>query len=380
MESVTLLFWILLVLIFYPYLIYPGLLYLLARLRNQRIKAGEGKPSVTFIIPAYNEESVIGEKLQNTLMLDYPRQLLEILVVSDASTDRTDQIVSSYSEHGVQLLRNEDRKGKTYGLNKACSRATGDVLLFTDADSMFEKEMLNLLVRNFTDEKVGLVTGSTRYLSKSPDGAVVAAMGKYTLFEKWIKEQESLVGSCVGADGAIFALRKDLYVPLDHKDINDFVIPLHVVMQGRRAVLDKDVYCLEEHVDDEQNEYLRQVRITNRTIRAMINYRQMLNPFRHGLYAWMLWSHKMLRFLLPWFVILLIGTSLILLMTGQLLYPLVLIAIGSIIMLTWLSGRIRISSLSLLRSFMQMNQACFFAWIKVFRKETIVVWDKAQNG
>ncbi|WP_054694439.1 glycosyltransferase family 2 protein [Geotalea toluenoxydans] len=285
MEILAFLFWVLIILIFYPYVIYPGMLFLLGLVRNRKVVAGPGKPLVTIIIPAFNEEAVIGKKLQNTLMLDYPRQLLQIIVISDASTDGTDEIAGSFAKEGVKLLRNETRKGKTYGLNRACEMARGEVLVFTDADSMFHKEMLNLLVRNFAHKEIGLVTGSTRYLSKAGDGSMVATMGKYTLFERWIKEQESRIGSCIGADGAIFAMRREYYRPLDEKDINDFVIPLNVVRQGKRVVLDRDVYCLEEHADDEGMEFSRQIRITNRTIRALISNRDMLNPFRHGCFA-----------------------------------------------------------------------------------------------
>ncbi|ACM21310.1 glycosyltransferase, CESA-like subfamily [Geotalea daltonii FRC-32] len=379
MEILAFLFWVLIILIFYPYVIYPGMLYLLGLVRNRKVAAGSGKPPVTIIIPAFNEEAVIGKKLQNTLMLHYPRELLQIIVISDASTDGTDEIAGSFAKEGVKLLRNETRKGKTYGLNCACDLARGEVLVFTDADSMFHKEMLNLLVRNFADKEIGLVTGSTRYLSKAGDGSMVATMGKYTLFERWIKEQESRIGSCIGADGAIFAMRREYYRPLDEKDINDFVIPLNVVRQGKRVVLDKDVHCLEEHADDEGMEFSRQIRITNRTIRALISNRDMLNPFRHGFFAWMLWSHKMLRFLLPWFAILLYGVIVFLALAGSLFHQVLFFLIAAFVAFFLFIKPGGSAILALMRSFVQMNEACLLAWLKIFRKKTIVVWDKSNN-
>lgn len=373
---IHILFWVLAILIFYPYVIYPAMVYLLGRIRNRRIVTGRGKPAVTILIPAFNEAAVIGKKLQNTLMLDYPRELLQIIVISDASTDGTDGIVAGFVGEGVKLLRNERRMGKTHGLNRACREATGEVLVFTDADSMFDRETLNLLVRNFADQEVALVTGSTRYLSRAGDGSTVATMGRYTLFEKWIKEQESRVGSCIGADGAIFAMRREYYRPLDEKDINDFVIPLNVVRQGKRVVLDRDVHCLEEHADDEGMEFSRQIRITNRTIRALIANRDMLDPFRHGVFAWMLWSHKMLRFLLPWFAILLYGVIVSLALSGSLFHQVLFFLTAGFVVFFLLIKPGSNAVLSLVKSFVRMNEACLIAWLKVFRKETIVVWEK----
>jgi cellulose synthase/poly-beta-1,6-N-acetylglucosamine synthase-like glycosyltransferase len=379
MHILVWLFWVLLFLILYPYLIYPGMLYLLGRMCHKKTVTGKRKPAVSVLIPAFNEEAVIGKKLQNTLMLNYPQELLQIIVISDASTDGTDGIVRSLAEDGVLLLRNSTRKGKTYGLNRACGMATGEILVFTDADSMFDPQMLNLLVRNFADKEVALVTGTTRYLSKDGDGSMVATMGRYTLFERWIKEQESRIGSCVGADGAIFAMKREYSRPLDEKDINDFVIPLNVVRQGKRVVLDRDVYCLEAHADDEGMEFSRQIRITNRTIRALIRNRDLLNPLRYGLFAWMLWSHKMLRFLLPWFAIVLYGVIVALALAGSPFHQVLFFATAAAILVFLMIKPGSNAALALVRSFVQMNEACFLAWLKVFRKETIVVWDKPNH-
>ncbi|WP_243373855.1 glycosyltransferase family 2 protein [Geotalea sp. SG265] len=380
MHILTVLFWVLVFLILYPYIIYPGMLYLLGRICNKKTVTGKRRPAVSILIPAFNEQAVIGKKLQNTLMLDYPRELLQIIVISDASTDATDEIVRSLAEAGILLLRNSTQKGKTYGLNRACSMATGEILVFTDADSMFEIDILDRLVRNFADNEVALVTGTTRYLSKAGDGSMVATMGRYTLFEKWIKEQESRIGSCVGADGAVFAMKREYYLPLDEKDINDFVIPLNVVRQGKRVVLDRNVYCLEEHADDENMEFSRQIRITNRTIRALIGNRDLLNPFRHGLFAWMLWSHKMLRFLLPWFAIVLYGVIVSLALAGSLFHQLLFFVTAALVVFFLVIKPGGNAVFALVKSFVQMNEACFLAWLKVFRKETIVVWEKPNNS
>jgi cellulose synthase/poly-beta-1,6-N-acetylglucosamine synthase-like glycosyltransferase len=369
-------FWTLAILISYPYLLYPGLLFVCSCVINRRVEAGAGFPSVTIIIPAYNEESVIREKIENSLNLDYPHDLLEVIVVSDASDDKTDEITGRFNEQGVHLIRNSERKGKTFGLNRAANIAKGEVLVFTDADSMFESLTLQRLVKSFADPDVGLVTGCTRYFTLDDNGSLVSAMGFYSRFEKWLKERESRVSSCVGADGAVFALRKVLYKPLDEKDINDFVIPLEVVRQGRRVIFGSDVYCLERHTHDDAEEFNRQIRIANRTIRALLTRLDLMNPLMHGLFAWMLCSHKLLRFLLPWFAIGLFIINFILLFNGNIffkltfaLYPLISIAF----MLSQNSGR---SLPALLRSFINMNLAFLCAWIKVFRKQTIVVWSK----
>ncbi len=292
-------FWTFLILSLYPYLIYPGLVYLISKGFNHPWEKGDNFPRVTLIISVYNEEGVIEKKIGNALSLKYSEDLLEIIVVSDGSSDRTNEIVSGLKDPRLVLKVFMERSGKTVCLNRVIPEARGDIVLFTDANSMFPSDSLLKLAGNFFDSSVGLVTGWTKYTG---GGAEEGTSGIYSRLEMKTKHWESLISSCVGADGAIFAIRRSLYKPLDDEDINDFVIPLHVIAQGRRVVLDPDVYCFEEASKGDRDEYRRQARITNRTLRAILRNLRFLNPLSHGFFSFFLLSHKLLRFLVPFFI------------------------------------------------------------------------------
>ncbi|MBD1399329.1 glycosyltransferase family 2 protein [Pelovirga terrestris] len=315
-------FWFFLILTLYPYVIYPLLVSVWSKVAPRAWTKGTEQPTVTLIVSVYNEEGVIQRKLDNALALDYPPERLQIMVVSDGSTDTTHEIVGACDDERV-ILKAYQRAGKTACLNRAVAEASGDIVVFTDANSMFPPQALQMMTRNFADESVGLVTGWTRYRRSGSD--VEEAPGAYARLEKITKDAESRISSCVGADGAIFAIRKELYQPLEDQDINDFVIPLNVIGQRRRVVLDGDVYCLEEPSEDAGKEYRRQVRMTNRTLGAMRRNLKYLVPVDFGSFAFFLLSHKLLRFLVPFFVV---GTffSGLALMTSTLFYGLAFLA------------------------------------------------------
>jgi cellulose synthase/poly-beta-1,6-N-acetylglucosamine synthase-like glycosyltransferase len=294
------LFLILLFLSVYSYLIYPGVLFILSRVAGDLWDQEYIRPIVTIIISAYNEESVIEEKIRNTLALDYPKELLEVIVSSDGSNDRTDEIIAGIQDSRLVLRAFSGRSGKTTCINRVAPEAKGNIILFTDANSMFPLDLLVKVVRNFASPNVGLVTGWTKY--RNPEGGDETT-GIYSKFETWTKYWESLISSCVGADGAIFAIRKLLYRPLEKYDINDFVIPLHVIKQGKRVVIDPEVFCFEKPLKDTKKEYRRQVRITTRTLGAIRRNVEFINPLRFFSFSFFLISHKVMRFLVPFFLI-----------------------------------------------------------------------------
>lgn len=294
------LFWLTVFLCIYSYALYPAMVYIWAKLVPRRWDTLPIAPKVSMIISVYNEEAVISEKLRNALELDYPEDKLEIIVSSDGSTDRTHELVQGFDDPRIRLIE-FPRLGKTACLNKVVPEVQGEIVLFTDANAMFPSDTLHRMVRNFSDSRIGLVTGGTRYLSA--DGQHDET-GLYARLERWTKTHESLVDSCVGADGAIFAIRRELFSPLQGNDINDFIIPLNVVEKGYRVILDPDVNCHEPASDDEKKAFKRQVRITNRTMWALARNMRFANPRRHGAFAVMLISHKILRFGVPFFFLL----------------------------------------------------------------------------
>ena len=287
----------------YVYVGYPILIGLLGWLMPKPVRQANIEPTVTLLISAFNEEHILGEKLKNALELDYPKNKMEILVISDASTDRTDQIVRSFSDQGVALLRMEERGGKTLGLNAAMKVAKSDIVIFSDANIMYRIDTIRRLVQNFADVSVGCATGDSQYVD-DPHSAAHAQENSYWGYERFIRSMESMVASTVGGDGAIFAIRRELYQPLSPETINDLVIPLQIVVKGYRAVFEPTAIGREPSAGDFRKEFRRKRRIVNRSWRGVMSVPGVLNPFRVGMFAWQVWSHKVLRWLvLPFLLI-----------------------------------------------------------------------------
>ena len=296
------LFWTGIFLIVYVYAGYPLLLLALRFLKGERpVRKADIEPPVTLVISAYNEEEVIARKIENSLALDYPRQKLEILVVSDHSSDRTDDIVRSYHQQGVRLVRLPERGGKTAGLNVAVPQAKGEIVIFSDANALYDAKVVRKIVRNFADPAVGVVTGESRYEVEEGDTSTDSE-NLYWRYELMIKRLESSLGSLVGGDGAIYAIRRELYRPMQPSDLSDFVNPLQIVAQGFRNVYEPGAFSYEKGGESFDKEFRRKVRIVNRAWRGLISMRQILNPFRYGIFALQALSHKLLSWCVPIFM------------------------------------------------------------------------------
>jgi len=305
-------FWMLVVLVAYVYAGYPLLLLTLRAFAGARLVArGSSVPPVTLIVSAFNERGVIDAKLRNSVALDYPADKLEILVVSDASDDGTDEAVERYNDQRVDLLRMADRGGKTVGLNAAVPTARGEILVFSDANAMYRPDAIRALVRNFDDPVVGAVVGESTYSASINDAE--RSESAYWRYETAIKRLESDLGSVVGGDGAIYAIRKECYRPMAADALSDFVNPLQIVAQGRRCIYEPGAISVEEAAGSFDKEFRRKVRIVNRAWRAIMSTKFLLNPFRYGLFAWALISHKLLRWLVPVFLAVLIVLNVVLL-------------------------------------------------------------------
>ena len=295
--------------ILYVYLGYPVLVFLLAMIKSKKVIKVAYDPAVTIIIAAYNEQENIETTLKNKLKLNYPKENLEIVVVSDASTDRTDDIVRKYEQHGVKLLRQEPRAGKTAALNMGVSQAKGKILVFSDANSIYDSQALRMLVQNFSDPSVGYVTGKMIYTNL--DGTTIGdGCTTYMKYENVLRSLEMQLGSVVGVDGGIDAVRKDLYRPMNPDQLPDLVLPLTVVEQGLRVVYEAEAILEEPVLKVPKDEYRMRVRVTVRALWALWDMHHLLIFPRFKLFAWQLWSHKVLRYLCFLFIILAYLTSL----------------------------------------------------------------------
>ena len=302
-------FWLSVALIAYSYAGFSLLIILVARLRQRRVQQQPITPRLTLIIPVWNEEKAIAERLENALGLDYPADRREIIVASDGSDDKTEAIVNGYANQGVRLL-SFPRRGKIYALKDAVAAATGEILVFSDANSIYKPEALRMLVRNFADPEVGGVCGNQIYLKAKRADATSAGEGMYWSFDKWLKQLESLTGSIVSAHGAIYAIRRALYQPPASAAVtDDFAISTAVIEQGYRLIFESEAIAYEEPTASASLEFGRKVRIMTRGLRGVLLRRRLLNPFRYGFYALELFSHKVLRRLVPIFLLMLFMAS-----------------------------------------------------------------------
>lgn len=301
----------------YVYLGYPVMLMVLDKLvKGKMLRTADITPSVSMVVSCYNEVDVIEQKIKNCQSIDYPQQLLEIIFVSDGSDDGTDEVIKKYCNDRIRLIRQEGRLGKTMGLNLALAQAHGEIIVFSDANAIYERNALKMLVRNFYDESVGYVVGAAIY---KDDAASTAGTSEntYWQYEIFIKKIESKLHSVVGGDGAIYAIRRSLYEPLDKEDINDFVNPLQIIAKGYRGIFDADAICYEQTAGDFDKEGKRKQRIVNRSFTGLMKNKSVLNPFKYGFYSLEIMSHKLLRWLIPFFIVL-AATGIIILAQMQL--------------------------------------------------------------
>ncbi|RLB08883.1 MAG: glycosyltransferase family 2 protein [Deltaproteobacteria bacterium] len=302
----------------YIYIGYPFLIFILGKICSKPVLKDEIRVPVTILIAAYNEERDIEATVCNKLEQDYPPDLLEVIVISDGSTDKTDEIVNSIEDPRVRLLRQEPRAGKTSALNMAVPHARGEILVFSDANSISAPDALSKLIQNFNDPGIGYVTGKMVYTDQ--DGTIVGdGCTAYMKYENFLRRIESRLGSVVGVDGGIDAVRKELYRPMNPDQLPDFVLPLKVVEQGYRVVYEPKAILKEPSLRAAQDEYKMRVRVSLRALWALWDMRHLLtfSPSQARtfstlsndspshlltfspsfLYSWQLWSHKLLRYL-----------------------------------------------------------------------------------
>jgi len=363
---------------------YPALLWLLTRgLPEITHRRGEHKPSVALVISCYNEESVIREKLQNALELDYPEELLQIIVVSDGSDDGTDEAAKEFKDERILLIRQEGRLGKTMGINLAMEQIEADITVFSDANAMYASDAISKLVRNFADLDVGYAVGAALYTDGN-QGASARNENLYWRYELAIKAMESRLHSVVGGDGAIYAIRTKLWEPLQQQDINDFVNPLQIIAKGYRGVFDAEARCFEETAGDFDREVARKERIVNRSIRGLMRVGQVMNPAKSGVFAFEVISHKLLRWLIPLFLLVGVAGSIVLAFAGFGLFQ--LITVGTLVILTLtLVGHLSDNRNQLPTwiatpyYFVMVNGYAVRGIVKAVQGRTQVTWNSARN-
>jgi cellulose synthase/poly-beta-1,6-N-acetylglucosamine synthase-like glycosyltransferase len=301
---ISLLFWIAFCALIYIYLGYPFLVFIISHVWPRPVRRSAYEPSVTVLIAAFNEADVIERTIQNKLALDYPPEKLQVIVVSDGSTDGTDAIVSRYTSKRLLLLRQQPRNGKSAALNVGAAHATGDILVFADANSIYKPDALRRLVVDFADPDVGYASGKLIY-SHSPGNMTGDGCSLYMRYENFIRERETLLGSVVGVNGGIDAIRKRLYASVRPDQLPDLFLPLHVVESGFRVVYEPQAVAYELALDSAADEYRMRVRVALRSLWVLDDMAGLLKFWRYGLYSVQLLSHKVLRYLAFAFIVVL---------------------------------------------------------------------------
>lgn len=391
MIVIKIIFWICLFGVVYPFALYRPLLKLLVSIGSGHKRGMEpvtgSWPKVMFIISAYNEENVIEAKLNNALAIDYPLEKLDIVVISDASDDATDTIVRNKAEqhHNIRLHRQDVRKGKTAGITAALSDATADIIVFSDANAMYETRALKELVKCFNHKEVGYVVGAAVY-NQNTENTAFESENVYWDQELEFKQLESDFYSVVGGDGAIYAIRKELFWPLQEDDINDFANPLQIIAKGYKGIFNPNAVCFEDAAEDYSREYSRKRRIVNRSFRAFTRYVRDFDIRRHYKFLFMLISHKVLRWFNMFFLIGVAVTSLGLSVAGSgLVYSFCFAGIVLSLLLALLGKQYNDKRncprlLYLLYYFYLVSIAGMFGIIDNFRGRYHITWDHIRKS
>ncbi len=371
-----LLFWLCALGAVYSYFLYPALLRLLAKRRAatpaQPVQASPLTLSV--IVTAYNEEARIREKIDNTLLLDFDPERLELIIASDCSDDATDDIVREYARRGVRLVRAAKRLGKENAQKTAIDQARGDILVFSDVATHIPADALHALEAYFQDPGVGAVSSEDRFISQ--DGHV-AGEGAYVKYEMWLRRQESRLGGLVGLSGSFFAARKTVCAEWDIHSPSDFNTALNCARLGLRAVTAPDVLGFYRDLKDPHKEYLRKVRTVLRGMTGLSRHKDVLDPRRFGLFAFQVFSHKLMRWLVPWFLAVLLLITLILAPRGGFYYLALLaqLAFYATAVAAHLSPALRSNTLvRLVYFFVQVNIAIMDASIRFMRGNRMTTW------
>jgi len=377
------LFWSLIGLIVYTYLGYPILLIFLNAFKSRNGSVDTTyTPEVSLVVSAYNEEQVIRKKLDNALELQYPKDKLTIIVASDGSTDETDNIVREYAHHGVQLIQCKKRAGKTSIQNQAVQETNSEILVFSDANAMYQSDAIQKLVRHFADHRVGCVCGELTYWNRN--GSVAGnEESLYWAYEKFLKRHENNHGMILGANGSIYAVRRSCYVPLPPDLISDFIEPLKIAENGFKVLYEPEALSIEQSSHSFYEEFRRKKRIILRSVFSIFKNLGLLNFFKRPMLTFQLFSHKLLRWTVPLFLIGLFLVNILLLPDPFYTFTFVcqvlfytLAAVGYILDKKQIKGFI----IYIPYYFILVNLASFLALVDFLRGRNIVLWQPARSS
>lgn len=359
------------------YFLYPLGIFLFGKIAHFSVQQSDILPPVSVIISAYNEGRDIEKKLDNTLALDYPREKVEILVGSDGSTDDTAKVIEKYPEPGIRFFKFQENRGKTSVQNDLVEKASHDILIFTDAASFLPKDALQKMVRNFADKRVGCVAGKMRFIDVDKN-ITTQSQGLYWRYEVKVRDLESSLGSLVGVDGPLYAVRKECYVPLAPNIISDLMTPLLVLGKGKKVILEPEAFVDEEPKEKSGQEFDTRRRITLRGMVGIFSHSELLNPVRHPLLSVQILFHKVIRWAVGLLVFINVLSCLGLALYSQ-VFQWILVGYGVFFISAILGGLaagrgIKVKALSVPYYFCLVNMAASLGIIDFFRGKQAITW------
>jgi poly-beta-1,6-N-acetyl-D-glucosamine synthase len=379
------LFWLCIFIVFYSYVGYGILLFILVKIKGLFIKPNTFRnnytPDITLMVAAFNEQDYIRDKIENSLSLDYPKKNIQYLFVTDGSDDLTPEIVREFGE--IKLMHQPQRQGKIMAVERAMPEVTGEIVVFTDANTLLNKDALRNIVRHFANDKVGVVSGEKRILHRDADEAAGAGEGFYWKYESKLKKWDDALYSVMGAAGELFAIRTKLFEPIPKDSlIEDFYMSFKIVEKGYKIAYEPDAYAMEEPSASVKEELKRKIRIAAGGIQSIVRLKELLNPFRYGVITFQYVSHRVLRWsLAPLALPLIFVLNLYLLNKGT-IYQLLFLA-QILFYLFALLGyfmekkQIRLKLLFIPYYFCMMNYAVFAGFKRYMKGSQSVLWEKA---
>ncbi|TKC09338.1 glycosyltransferase family 2 protein [Pedobacter frigoris] len=383
-------FWVSLFLVFYTFFGYGILLYFLIRIKRlfkktrRKMSGFDELPTCTLIVAAYNESDFIEQKIANTLQLNYPQGKLELIFVTDGSSDNTPELVAKYPQ--IKLLHSPERKGKISAVHRAIAQVTSEVIVFTDANTFLNQDALVLICRHYADQKVGAIAGEKRVMIDEAADAT-AGEGFYWKYESKLKEWDSELYSVVGAAGELFSIRKSLYEPVPSNSVlDDFMISMRIAEKGYVIVYEPEAYAQETSSANIKEELKRKIRIAAGGIQSVIWLSALLNPFRYPLLSFQYISHRVLRWTITPFLMILSFVLNVCIVVNE-ANPLYVVLLGGQV-LFYLSAylgkllearKLRVKILFIPYYFCVMNYAVLAGLIRYFFGEQSVIWEKAQR-
>ncbi|MGF1638039.1 MAG: glycosyltransferase family 2 protein [Cyclobacteriaceae bacterium] len=382
------LFWVFVGIVFYAYLGYGFILFLLVRIKRlfnkTKAEISDYYPEVTLLVAAFNEEDYIREKIENSFSLDYPKDKLKFLFVTDGSDDRTPDIIKEYPQ--IDLFHQPERQGKIAAVERTMPHVSTEIVVYTDANTALNVDAIKKIVRHYADPTVGGVAGEKRIRSKNEDEAIGAGEGIYWKYESQLKKWDSELYSVVGAAGELFSIRTALFEPVPRDTlIEDFYLTLKLAMQGHRIIYEPDAYAEEEPSASIKEELKRKIRIAAGGIQAIVRLKSLLNPFKYGILSFEYISHRVLRWTLaPLVLPLIFILNIVLAAQGLLFYQVILVMqIGfyALAALGYLleSKKIRLKAAFVPYYFCIMNYAVYKGFQRFIKGSQSVLWEKAQR-